>query len=249
MERWLNKVAVVTGASSGIGAATTKNLIEAGFQVIGLARRIDRLNELKSQLPFDKRQQLTVSHCDVSCTASVDGAFNEILQKFGGIDVLINNAGCLMGGQLCTMDIQDLEKILQTNVMGVVRCTQIAFKSMKERDVNGHIIMMNSINGHKVLTALPKLPMTNMYTPAKYALTAITDIYRQEFAALKTKIKITSISPGLVDTEMVHEKVRQKHANCMLDPDDVAHAILYALSTPMDVQVHEIMIRPLGEMF
>uniref|UniRef100_A0A1A9UUI6 Dehydrogenase n=1 Tax=Glossina austeni TaxID=7395 RepID=A0A1A9UUI6_GLOAU len=207
MERWLNKVAVVTGASSGIGAATAKNLIKAGFQVIGLARGIERLNELKSQLPFDERQQLTVSHCDVSCTESVDKAFNEILEKFGGIDVLINNAGCVIGGQLCTMDIEDLEKVLQTNIMGVVRCTQIAFKSMRERDVNGHIIIMNSVVGHK------------------------------------------SISPGLVDTEMIHEKVRQRHGKCMLDPHDVAHAILYALSTPVDVQVHELIIRPLGEIF
>uniref|UniRef100_A0A1B0AX68 F5/8 type C domain-containing protein n=1 Tax=Glossina palpalis gambiensis TaxID=67801 RepID=A0A1B0AX68_9MUSC len=150
MERWLNKVAVVTGASSGIGAATAKDLVHAGLNVVGLARRVDRVEELKQQLPADKRQYLTAIKCDVADVESVNEAFKQIVTKFGGIDVLVNNAGRIVGGQLCTMDVAEVQRTLQTNVMGVIHCTQHAFKSMKERNMNGHIFIINSIAGHNV---------------------------------------------------------------------------------------------------
>ncbi|XP_037899485.1 farnesol dehydrogenase-like, partial [Glossina fuscipes] len=192
MERWLNKVAVVTGASSGIGAATAKDLVHAGLNVVGLARRVDRVEELKQQLPADKRQYLTAIKCDVADVESVNEAFKQIVTKFGGIDVLVNNAGRIVGGQLCTMDVAEVQRTLQTNVMGVIHCTQHAFKSMKERNMNGHIFIINSIAGHNVVSGIyGEIPMTNVYSPSKYALTAITEIYRREFLGLETKIKIT----------------------------------------------------------
>uniref|UniRef100_A0A1A9WPM3 Dehydrogenase n=1 Tax=Glossina brevipalpis TaxID=37001 RepID=A0A1A9WPM3_9MUSC len=250
MERWLNKVAVVTGASSGIGAATAKDLVQAGLQVVGLARRVDRVEELKHQLPADKRQYLTAIKCDVTDVESVNEAFKQIFRKFDGIDILVNNAGRIVGGQLCTMDIAEVQNILQTNVMGVIHCTQHAFKSMKERNVNGHVIIINSIAGHNVVSgAHGETPVTNVYSPSKYALTAITEIYRREFSGLGTKIKITSISPALVETELVGEHVKRLAKDHILSPHDISNAVIYTLSTPPHVQVHDIIIKPLGDLF
>lgn len=190
MDRWRNKVAVVTGASSGIGAAIVKDLVENGLQVVGLARRPERVTDILKTLPPAKHGNLTALRCDVSDVQSVNKAFDTIIAKFGGIDILVNNAGCLKQGQLVNMDINEIQQVLQTNVMGVVHCTQRAFKSMKERNFPGHVILINSIAGHEFIS-LPGTPESNVYGPSKFAITAITEIYRQEFRGLGTKIKIT----------------------------------------------------------
>lgn len=191
MERWQNKVAVVTGGSAGIGAAIVKDLLQSGLQVVGLARRVDRVEELKKQLPSKLQKNLTALKCDVSNLKSVNEAFDKIISLFGGIDILVNNAGCMSEGKLCTADPKDIEQVLQTNVMGVVYCTQRAFKSMKERNFNGHVVLLNSMSGHRVRCVPNYTPDNNIYAPSKFAITAITEIYRQEFQGLGTKIKVT----------------------------------------------------------
>ncbi|XP_073828251.1 farnesol dehydrogenase-like isoform X2 [Musca autumnalis] len=249
MERWQNKVAVVTGASSGIGVAIAKDLVKAGLQVIGLARRKELIENIRNDLPAENRSHLTAMHCDVSNKENINEVFEEIIKEFGGIDILVNNAGCGSEGQLCTMDIDNIQKVLNTNVMGIVSCTQKAFKSMKERNCNGHIINVNSIAGHAVFPGLPhQLPSTNIYSPSKFAVRAINEIYRQEFREYGTKIKVSSISPGLVDTNLLFDDVRKAAGECMLKPEDVSNAVMYMLSTPPHVQIHEMIIKPLGEM-
>ena len=191
MERWQNKVAVVTGASSGIGAAIVKDLVKNGLQVVGLARRVERVEEIKSQLPAALQSKLTALKCDVSKLESVNEAFDKIESQFGGVDILVNNAGCMTDATLVEGNVEALQQVLQTNVMGVVYCTQRAFKSMKERKFDGHVIVINSIVGHKVVTLGNAAPDSNLYSPSKFAVTAMTEIYRQEFKGLNTKIKIT----------------------------------------------------------
>ncbi|XP_075156601.1 farnesol dehydrogenase-like [Haematobia irritans] len=250
MERWQNKIAVVTGASSGIGAAIVKDLLSAGINVIGLARRKERIEEIIAALPREYQSQLTAIECDVTNLESVNKAFDEITSKFGGVDILVNNAGCIKTGQMVSMDPQIIQTVLQTNVMGVVCCTQRAFKSMQERNVDGHVVLINSIAGHKVLGGVAgSVPESNIYSPSKYAITAITEIYRQEFSSLGTKFKVTSISPGAVATEMVSDELRQQLGERILSPHDISNAILYALSTPPHVQIHEMIIKPVGEYF
>ncbi|XP_013115102.2 farnesol dehydrogenase [Stomoxys calcitrans] len=246
MERWHDKVAVVTGASSGIGAAIALELVQQGLQVIGLARRLDKLEAIRNQLPEEKQSRFTPLTCYVCDAECVNATYKTIIEKFGGVDVLINCAGTTAWGQLLTMEVQELQQILQTNVMGIVHCTQKAFQSMRERNVAGHVFVINSVLGHKVFHNKP-LPDLNMYCPSKYAVTAMTEILRQEFRGLDTKIKITSISPGLVATEMIPEQLKTAVGDCILEPKDVAAAIMYALSTPPHVQVHEIILKPLGE--
>ena len=192
MERWNNKVAVVTGASSGIGVAIVKTLLHNGLRVVGLARRLERVEDIKKDLPKNLHSKLTALKCDVADVRSVNEAFDQIVAQFGGVDILVNNAGCLKSGQLVTMNVADVEQVLQTNVMGVIYCTQRAFKSMKERKFDGHVVLINSIAGHQVVAALgDSAPEFNIYAASKFAITAITEIYRQEFKGLGTKIKVT----------------------------------------------------------
>lgn len=126
MERWQNRVAVITGASSGIGAACTKLLVAAGLQVVGLARRSERLEQLWQSLPADQRQRFHQRTCDVSAEAQVNSAFEWIEQHLGGVDVLINNAGIVREGQLLDMPTQEISDIMQTNLMGAIYCTKLA---------------------------------------------------------------------------------------------------------------------------
>jgi len=250
MERWVNKVAVVTGASSGIGAATVKDLLNTGLIVVGLARRVERVEEIRNQVDEDKRENLHALKCDVGDLESVTEAFTWIEDNLGGVDILINNAGCLSTGQLCDMDVQEVARVLQTNVMGIVHCTKFAFKSMKERSVDGHVILINSVAGHKVIGGAPgTAPNFNIYPPSKFAVTAMTEIYRLEFSGLGTKIKITSISPGAVDTEIVPDSIREVVGDTFLKSEDISQCILFALATPPHVQIHELTVKPVGEMF
>lgn len=195
MERWQNRVAAVTGASSGIGAAITKDLVNAGFIVVGLARRTQRIDEIRSSLPANLQARLHVVKCDVSDLQSVNEAFDWIEEHLGGIDVLVNNAGTYTSGQVLTADIGVLQQTLQTNVMGMVLCTRRAFQSMQKRGIDdGHVVLINSVVGHTIFNPPPETVVDfNMYPPSKYAVTALTEILRQEFRDLKTKIKITVI--------------------------------------------------------
>ncbi|KAL9930677.1 farnesol dehydrogenase-like isoform 2-T2 [Glossina fuscipes fuscipes] len=225
MERWKNSCAVVTGASSGIGAAIVKSLLKADLQVVGLARRIDRMEQLRSSLANSLQSRLHIIKCDVSDMISVHEAFDWIEEHLDGVDILINNAGVHIKGQLLTMNIHDVEKTLQTNVM----------------------VLINSILGHNIPNLGPSvMPIINIYPMCKHATVAMTEVLRQEFRENQTKIKITSISPGLVNTEMTTEVYKTMSA---LEPEDVSMAVLYCLSTPHHVQVHELTIKPVGEMF
>ncbi|XP_053689237.1 farnesol dehydrogenase-like [Sabethes cyaneus] len=244
MDRWAGKVAVVTGASSGIGAATAKSLAKAGMTVVGLARRVERVEELKKELPSSVQGSLHAVKCDVSKEDDILKTFKWIEQKFGGVDVLINNAGILRDCSLVEADTQKVREVLDTNVMGLVLCSREAFQSMKKRSVDGHIVHINSIAGHQV----PNFPRLNIYPASKHAVTAITETMRQELKAEGTKIKVTSISPGGVRTEIIPEEFLTAEMP-MLESEDIAEAVLYVVGTPPHVQVHELTIKPVGEMF
>lgn len=193
MDRWVGKVAVVTGASSGIGAATVLSLVKAGLKVIGLARRVDKIEELRRQIPKNAIGQLISRKCDVSSEENIKETFAWIITQFGGVDVLINNAGVLNQTSLSGTDNSDLvRQVLDVNVLGLVFCTREAYQSMKSRGVAGHVIHINSVAGHGV-PFLVGAPSLNIYPPSKHAVTAIAEIHRQEFIADATKVKVTVI--------------------------------------------------------
>ncbi|ALC49303.1 antdh [Drosophila busckii] len=249
MERWHNRVAVVTGASSGIGSAIVVDLVNAGLVVVGLARRLERIKELQKSLPAERQHKLIPLHCDVGDEKSVQQAFDTIEQQLGGIDILVNNAGTLQKGHLVDMSLAQLQLTVQTNIMGVIMCTQRAFRSMQQRKFDGHVVLINSILGHKLFApSADEAPTMNVYPASKHAVTALTEMYRQEFLGLKTRIKVTSISPGVVDTEIVPDNFRAAFANTMLRSEDISQAVLFAIATPPHMQIHEMIIKPVGEL-
>ncbi|EDS43376.1 3-oxoacyl-[acyl-carrier-protein] reductase 1 [Culex quinquefasciatus] len=247
MDRWAGKVAVVTGASSGIGAAIVKSLANAGMVVVGLARRVERVEALRNGLKDQAiRKRLHAVKCDVSKEEDILRAFRWIEEKLGGVDVLVNNAGVLRDVKLVAPgNTGDLREVIDTNVMGLILCSREAFQSMKKRSVDGHIVHINSVVGHYI----PNLPVLSIYPASKYAVTALTETMRREFLAEGTKIKVTSISPGVVKTDMVPNEMQKDQDLPMLEAEDVAAAVVYAVGTPPRVQIHELTIRPVGENF
>ncbi|KAH8416554.1 hypothetical protein KR222_009021 [Zaprionus bogoriensis] len=249
MDRWQNRVAVVTGASSGIGSAIVVDLVNAGLVVVGLARRVERVQELQKALPAARRDKLIALKCDVGNEQSVKEAFDTIEKQLGAIDILVNNAGTLQNGRLVDMPLSLAQQTVQTNIMGIIMCTQRAFRNMKQRNFDGHVILINSILGHKLFGPTPgQAPDINVYPSSKHAVTALTEMYRQEFLGLGTRIKITSISPGVVDTEIVPDSIRDAATSNMLRSEDISRAVLFTLATPPHMQVHEMIIKPVGEL-
>lgn len=192
MNRWIGKVAVVTGASAGIGAAITVDLVNAGCIVVGLARRPERVDELQSKCTATAKGTLHSFRCDVSKEADILAAFSWVEKHLGGVDILVNNAGILKTTNLVDAgNTQAIRDVLDTNVMGVVLCTREAFQSMRRREVAGHIVMINSVSGHYVPYFAGIRDSMNIYQPSKHAVTAMVEVLRQEFQSHGTQIKIT----------------------------------------------------------
>ncbi|KAF2902135.1 hypothetical protein ILUMI_04043 [Ignelater luminosus] len=256
MDRWLGKVAVVTGASAGIGAAVAEKLVESGLKVVGLARRKEKVDELAKKL-IGKKGKLYAYQADVTKEEDILKAFKWTKDNLGPIHILINNAGTFRTTTLMEGNTRLWKEVLDTNLLGTCIATREAVKDMKTNNVAGHIIHMNSIAGHSV----PNFPNLSIYIASKHALRALTETLRQELNSIGSKIKISSISPGYVQTEIVQASLKgsgpfavpeiEEAFNRLpsLQAEDIADSVLYVLSTPPHVQVHELMIKPIGEPF
>lgn len=191
MDRWNGKVAVVTGASAGIGASIVVELLKSNMIVVGLARRKEKVEALQGQVPTGKLHALK---CDVSIESDVKTAFEWIDANLGGTDVLISNAGVLHFFHLTDADNTEmLQQTVNTNLLGTVYCAREAFQSMKRRNFDGHIVLMNSVAGHRVpfFLSLNRTAFLNAYHSTKHGLTAMVEVLRQEFQQFGTKIKIS----------------------------------------------------------
>ncbi|CAB3376393.1 Hypothetical predicted protein [Cloeon dipterum] len=251
MDRWVGRVAIVTGASVGIGAAIAKSLTLKGMRVVGVARRVEKIQALVDELKTESSKgELHAIKGDVTCEEDIKRIVQWVREKFGGFDVLVNNAGGAVFSKLSEISLSDIRRMLDLNVVGLSLFTRDAIQDMKSRGVDdGHIFHINSIGGHEIVN----MPRTEMYVATKHAVTVLTEGLRRELRDMGTKIRVTSISPGAVKTEfgvaagMTEEQADQYYKiKPYLEPEDIANALVYALSAPPHVQVHELIILPTG---
>ncbi|XP_017781031.1 PREDICTED: farnesol dehydrogenase-like [Nicrophorus vespilloides] len=244
MNRWVGKVCVVTGASSGIGASLAEKLVDHGVVVVGLARRMERLEE-SATVFAGKAGKFHPYRCDITKNEEIINAFKWTTSTIGPISILINNAGFTNYTTLTDGDETIWKRVLDTNVMGLCLATREAVRSMKSNGIDGHIVHVNSIGGHTPY-------LNNMYPPSKFAVTCITEVMRKELIQAGSKIKVSSISPGATDTEMLRAHSQEfvdTNKFPMLNAEDVADSIVHILGTPPHVQIHELIIKPVGEIF
>ncbi|CAG9856729.1 unnamed protein product [Phyllotreta striolata] len=245
MERWIGKVAVVTGASSGIGAAIAKQLVENGLLVVGVARRVERIEDLAKTLG-DKKGKLLAYKADLSNREEIKLLFDWTSDNAGPVAILINNAGIHTRTTIVDGDVEAWKKTIDVNLMATCVASREAISVMRKNNIDGHVININSILGHGIWNS----PNMDIYPATKYAVTAFTETLRFELVNLKSKIKVSSVSPGVVDTEIFENMDRSEFENIkkrMLNPEDIADGVVYALSTPPHVLVKEVIIKPVGE--
>ena len=233
-----SKTAVVTGASSGIGAATARLLSQRGYNVVLAARRKDRLKDLATQLG---RDVLTVP-TDVTNPSDCVRLVERSIERFGSLDVLVNNAGIGLYAPIAEADPLDWRAMFEVNVLGVLHVTQAAVRRMLERR-SGHVVFVSSVAGRRV-----PHPHGTVYASTKHAITAIAEGLRQETDG--RGVRVTSVEPGLVRTEFPKSSFTdadEYYANkdyIPLEARDVAAAVAHAVELPASVSVNEILLRP-----
>jgi NADP-dependent 3-hydroxy acid dehydrogenase YdfG len=244
ISRFSGRVALVTGASAGIGAAIADSLVKNGLIVVGCARNPDSINEHAKQLASKGyADKLLAYKCDVGKEDEVEKMFQWIEEKHGGVDVCINNAGFAVVEPLLESNAANMRAMLDVNFIGLVMCTKLTIKSMRSRGIDdGHIINISSVVGFQTRV------IRFCYAATKYALRALTEGFRKELHDAGLNIRISVISPGLTETRFHYdhygeEKAKEMYATApCIQPVDVANAVIHALSQPANVQVHDIIL-------
>jgi len=231
---------VVTGASSGIGAAIVRVLAQAGARLTIGARRVDRLEALAHEIGGD----VAVVATDMRVEADVVRLLATARERFGGVDVLVNNAGLGRRAPVSSSPTEPWREMLETNVLGLLVATREAIQDMERRGVAGHVVNVSSMAGHRVPG-----PDGAVYAGTKFAVRGITEGVRQELRARKSPIRVSLVSPGYVDTEFsavfVGPGVTPPPRDVtQLTADDVARAVVWILSQPPHVEVHDVLVRP-----
>ncbi|XP_076268039.1 farnesol dehydrogenase-like [Rhynchophorus ferrugineus] len=240
MDRWIGKVAVVTGASVGIGKAIAEALVKNGVIVAGIARRVHYVEEHAETLK-NERGKLHAFKCDLTKDQEILATFKKITDTLGPIHILINNAGLALQTELIGGDISKWKQIIDTNLFGVTVCTREAINSMIQSNIKGHIVNINSITGHMIFD----IPGLSVYPATKYAITALSECLRLEINRSKLPIKMTSLSPGYVKSDFFTNASLTEIKDFQVDrpgleTKDIADAVIYVLSTPEHVNIKEL---------
>lgn len=247
LDRFIGKVAVVTGASSGIGKAIAETLVKQGVIVAGIARRGELLKDHAKQLSSEKGK-LHAFQCDLTNQEQILSTFKNITSEIGPIHILVNNAAAVHKTTIIDGDIDKWKSVMDTNFLAVAICTREAVASMKSHDIKGHIINVNSVAGHMV----PNIKGLGVYPSSKHALTGLTETVRLEINREKLPIKITCLTCGLVKTDILREAfgaVNPFVDRPKLETKDIADAVSYILATPEHVNVKELIVSVQGQEF
>jgi NADP-dependent 3-hydroxy acid dehydrogenase YdfG len=222
-------VFLITGASSGIGAATARAAVEAGYRMVLAARSVDRLQDLAAELGGPQRA-LAVQ-CDVTEWAQQQAMVAAALESFGRLDVAFANAGFGAQRGFLEESPEQWRSMVLTNVYGAALTIRATIEALRES--RGHLLLTGSVAGRRALPG-------SLYSATKWAVTAMGESARQELNG--SGVRVTLIEPGMVDTPFFSDRPADP-----LHPDDIARAVMYAVSQPPHVDVNEILIRPTAQ--
>jgi NADP-dependent 3-hydroxy acid dehydrogenase YdfG len=238
------KVAAITGASSGIGEATAVAFAEAGAKVSLAARRKDRLDAL-----VDKIGDAALAiEADIGDEDQARAFVQRTKDELGGFDILVNNAGVMLLGPLLMQQGDDWRTMVNANILGLVYCSHAGLAIMAEQQ-SGHIVNISSVAGRLATAGAA------VYNFTKWGVTGFSEALRQE--AAHVNVRVTCVEPGFVDTELqghntnpmvveATKKMRERIGR-VLEAEDIADAILYAVSRPEHMAINEMLVRPTGQ--
>ena len=234
-------VAVITGASSGIGAATARALAAAGYRVALLARREDRITALAAELA---NGSIAIT-ADVTDRDALVAAAARIREELGGADVLVNNAGIMLLGPFSPDQHDDYRRMVEVNLMGAITATEVFLEQLQHGD--GDVVNISSVAGRTARAG------NGGYAATKWGLNGWSESLRQE---LLPDVRVTLIEPGVVDTELpthithaqTREAVQKGYDSATVTAEDVAEVIAFALSRPRHLVLNEILLRPADQL-
>ncbi|TPG49376.1 SDR family oxidoreductase [Sphingomonas glacialis] len=239
MQDLSGKVAVITGASSGIGEATARLLAKEGVQVVLVARRKDRIDALAAEIG----ESALAIETDVADLSAVQAMVSEVKARFGGIDLLFNNAGMGINGPFADSKPDDWKTQIDANLYGVLNCTHAALPLMHGR-AGAMVSIVSSVGGRYGIAGW------SVYNATKFAVVGFADALRKEVG--DQGIRVSLIEPGSVWTEWGHnvpEAVMRERRESLdaLQAEDIAQALVYAFAQPPRVLVEEILVRPVKQ--
>jgi NADP-dependent 3-hydroxy acid dehydrogenase YdfG len=241
-----DKVAIITGASSGIGYATALALSRAGVRIAAGARRTDRLESLQKEI--NKNQgEIFIQKLDVTDKSECDSFADAAAKKWGTVDILINNAGLMPLSYFKNRKVDEWDRMIDVNIKGVLYCTSAVIEHMLKMK-SGHIVNISSVAGRIVFAG------GSVYCATKHAITAFSEGLRKELSP-RYNIRVTCIEPGAVSTELMESITDESMAGFIeatkkmeiLQSEDIANAVIYAVQSPNHVNVNEILIRPTSQ--
>ncbi|CAG9257775.1 Putative enzyme [Paraburkholderia unamae] len=239
-----NKVVVITGASSGLGAETARHLAKAGAHVVLGARRIERLETLARELRLNPE---AIQNTDVTDRSQVKSLVERAVTLHGRVDVLLNNAGLMPSSMLDKLKVDEWDRMIDVNIKGVLYGIAAVLPHM-QKQMSGQIINVSSVAGHKVG------PGGSVYAGTKWAVRAISEGLRQEVKPWN--IRTTIVSPGAVATELISTITDSDIAAGMaktyeraIPPSSFARVVEFAISQPEDVDINEVLFRPTSQVY
>ncbi|MFJ7744665.1 SDR family oxidoreductase [Peribacillus sp. NPDC097295] len=242
MSNIAEKVVIITGASSGIGEATSRLLAESGAHVILGARRTERLEVITSDIRSEGGSS-EYRAVDVTKREQVEELVNYAKNTFGKVDVIVNNAGVMPLSKLEALKTDEWDRMIDVNIRGVLHGIAAGLPIMKKQGF-GQFINISSIGGHEVT------PTAAVYCATKFAVRAISEGLRMEVGK---HIRVTTVSPGVTQSELADSisdeeaiEFMKEYRKTAISPDSIARTILFAIEQPEDVAVNEIIVRPTG---
>jgi NADP-dependent 3-hydroxy acid dehydrogenase YdfG len=222
------RVMLITGASTGIGAATARHAVEAGWKVVLAARSEDKLAELAGELGEDNA---LAQRCDVTEFGDLEALVAATIERFGRVDAAFANAGFGAARGFLKEDPDAWRSMVLTNVLGVAFTIRAVLPHFKERG-DGHFLITSSVAGRRALPG-------SLYSATKHAVTGMGESLRQELRQEESSIRVTLVEPGMVDTPFFDNR-----PTGALEADDIARIVMFVLDQPARVDINEVLVRP-----